>query len=140
MKENQERIEERLLAELQSRVLTPEVIEFALEEFGRQLNLKLLDSSDGLSRFQERRVQLEAELRRLVDAVAQNGASMFLLDAIREREKALREITNQLLSDGPQSVEAELAEIRGFVTPDWLTFEVCLRRMSRSRGLSLQSM
>jgi hypothetical protein len=116
LKENQERIEERLLAELRSRVLTPEVIEFALEEFGRQLNLKLLDLSDGLSRIQERRVQLEAELRRLVDAVAQNGASMFLLDAIREREKALGEITNQLLSAGPQSVEAELAEIRGFMT------------------------
>jgi len=116
LKEDRERIEERLLAELQHRVLTPEVIDFALEEFGRQLNLRLLDLSDGLSRSRERRAQLEAELRRLVDAVVQNGASRFLLDAIGEREKALREISNQLLSDGPQSVEAELAEIRSYVT------------------------
>jgi hypothetical protein len=48
--------------------------------------------------------------------VAQNGASRFLLDAIGEREKALLEISDQLLSDGPQSVEAELAEIRSYVT------------------------
>ena len=116
LKENQERIEERLLAGLQNRVLTPEVIDFALEEFGRQLNVKLLDLSDGLSRSRERRAQLEAELRRLADAVAQNGASRFLLDAIGEREKALCEISNQLLSDGPQSVEAELAEIHSYVT------------------------
>jgi DNA invertase Pin-like site-specific DNA recombinase len=116
LKENKEQIEERLLAELQNRVLTPEVIDFALEEFGRQLSLKLLDLSDGLSRLRERRSQLEAELRRLADAAAQNGASRFLLDAIGEREKALCEISNQLLSDSPQSVDAELAEIRGYVT------------------------
>ena len=116
LKENRDRIEERLLAELQNRVLTSKVIDFVLEEFGRQLNLKLLDLSDGLSRMQARRAQLEAEVRRLVDAVAQNGASKFLLDAIGERERALREISSQGLLDGPQSVDAELAEIRGYVT------------------------
>ena len=116
LKENQDRIEERLLAELQNRVLTPKVIDFVLEEFGRQLNLKLLDLSDGFSRIQERRTQLETEVRRLVDAVAQNGASKFLLDAIGGRERALREISSQGLFDGQQSVDAELAEIRGYVT------------------------
>jgi hypothetical protein len=76
----------------------------------------VLDLSDGLSRSRERRARLEAELRRLSEAVAQNGASRFLRDAIGEREKALLEISDQLLSDGPQSVEAELAEIRSDVT------------------------
>ena len=58
LKEDRERIEERLLAELQNRVLTPEVIDFVLEEFGRQLNSRLLDLSEGLSRSRERRAQL----------------------------------------------------------------------------------
>jgi hypothetical protein len=62
------------------------------------------------------KAQKKAELRRLADAVAQNGASGFLLEALREREKALCEMSNQLLSDSPQSVDAELAVIRGYVT------------------------
>jgi hypothetical protein len=48
--------------------------------------------------------------------VAQKGASGVPLDAIRKREKARGEISDELLSDSPQSAEAELAEIHGFVT------------------------
>jgi hypothetical protein len=116
LKENQERIEEQLLAELRRHVLNPDVVDFALEEFGRQLKSRLSNLSVDISRMRDRKRQLELEARRLADAIAQQGASSVLLEAISEREKALREITSQLLSEGPRSVDAELEGIRGFVT------------------------
>jgi hypothetical protein len=104
------------LAELQNRVLTPKVIDFVLQEFGHQLKLKLLNHSKSRSQIKKRRIQLEAELRRLVDAVAKDGCSRFLFDAIRDREKALSEILDQLPSDRPKSAEDEIGEMRSFVT------------------------
>ena len=116
LKERQDRLEERILAELQDNVLQHTVINFALEEFARQLKAQWSDLSGDLARSRERKSQLELELRRLAEAVAHQGGSGFLLEAMAERERELRQITDCLLAEGPGSVEAELSEIRQFVT------------------------
>lgn len=41
--------------------------------------------------------------------------SSFLVAAIHEREQQLREITDQLLAGGTDSVDSHLSEIRGFI-------------------------
>ena len=115
LKERRDRLETRLLADLQQEVLRPEVIDFTVEEFEQQLQARLTDIGGDLARKRGRKAELEQQLGRLIDAVAQSGGSSALLGAISERERELQEITEQVLATGPRSLEAELAEIRGFV-------------------------
>jgi hypothetical protein len=64
----------------------------------------------------ERKEKLEGELRRLAATAAETGPSAFLVAAIHEREQQLRDITDQLLAGGTNSVDAHLSDIRSFVT------------------------
>jgi hypothetical protein len=64
----------------------------------------------------ELKEKLEGELRRLAATAAETGPSAFLIEAIHEREQQLRDITDQLLAGGTDSVDAQLSEIRSFVT------------------------
>ena len=116
LQERQEWLEERLLSDLQSAVLQPQAIDYAMKEFSNQLNKSLADISTDLGRMAERKSQLETELGRLVAAVAEGGHSSFLLSAIEERETQLREMTEKLLSSQPGSLDAELIQIRRFVS------------------------
>src|SRR5205814_3359704 len=112
----QDWLEDRLLSQLQSEVLKPEVIDYVVQEFGRQLESALQNLSGETARMREQKEKLESELRRLTAAIAEQGHSSFLLAAIAEREGKLREITDRLLSGGGGSVEAQVADIRRFVT------------------------
>jgi DNA invertase Pin-like site-specific DNA recombinase len=116
LKERQDWIEDRLLSELQDQVLKPEVIEFAIQEFGRQLRTAVGNVSAELDRMREQKAKLEGELANLTAAVAEHGHSNALLSAIAEREVQVQEITDRLLSAGKGSIEADLMEIRRFVT------------------------
>ncbi len=123
--ERQDWLEKRLLAELQGEVLKPEAIEYVIGEFGRQLKVALENLSGELAQMRERKETIEAELRRLTATAAQTGPSPFLIEAINDRERQLRDITERLLSAGPGSVESHLVGIREFVT----------RRLSDLQGL-----
>lgn len=123
--ERQDWLEERLLKELQEEVLKPEAIEYVIQAFGSQLKDAMEKMSNELAQMRERKIKIEDELRRLTDTAAKTGPSSFLIEAINDREKQLRDIAERLLSTGPQSVESHLAEIRGFIT----------RRLSDLRGL-----
>ena len=114
--ERQDWLEKRLLAELQGEVLKPEAIDYVIEEFGRQLKVALENLSGELAQMRERKETIEAELRRLTATAAQTGPSPFLIEAINDRERQLRDITERLLSAGPGSVESHLTGIREFVT------------------------
>jgi hypothetical protein len=63
----------------------------------------------------ERKSKIEAELGRLTATAAQTGPSAFLVEAINDRERQLRDITERLLSAGPGSLESHLSGIRQFV-------------------------
>ena len=116
LKERQDWLENRVLADLQAQVLRPEVVNYAVEEFGRQLKMSLANLSGELAGMRERKRQLESEVQRLTKAVAEGGHSKFLLEAISERERELQGITERLLSTGAGSVDAQVSEIQQFVT------------------------
>jgi site-specific DNA recombinase len=109
-------IEEQLLDELQNRVLQPDAIGYVLDEFGKHVRSAFADFSNQLARMRERKQKLEGELRRLASTAAETGPSAFLVEAIHEREQQLREITDQLLAQGDDSVEGHLSDIRDIIT------------------------
>ena len=108
--------EERLLDDLQNQVLKREAIDYVLEEFGKRLKDAFSKLSGQLAEMRERKQKLEGELKRLAATAAETGPSAFLVAAIHEREQQLREITDQLLAGGTDSVDSHLSNIRRFVT------------------------
>jgi len=65
------------------------------------------------------------ELERLVDTIAVGNSSATVMAAINEREARLREITNQVIEPGPESLQEKLEELRTFA----------VLRLARSREL-----
>jgi hypothetical protein len=101
---------------LQNEVLKREAVEYALDEFDSHLKSAFSKLTNQMAHMRERKQKLEGELRRLTATAAETGPSSFLVAAIHEREQQLREITDQLLAGGADSVDAHLSEIRGFIT------------------------
>jgi hypothetical protein len=120
LKERQDHLEAKLLAGLQTAVLKSDVIEYALAEFQRQLAQALSTMQDGLGRARDRKLQLEKELANLIGAIAATGHSPSVAEAIGERERELRTITEQLLGNEQKAVTPKLDNLRDFVT-DCLT-------------------
>jgi site-specific DNA recombinase len=108
-------LEDLLLGKLQSEILKPEVVDYAVMEFRRQLEAALGGLSEDLAGMRQRKTQLEAEVRRLVSAVAESGHSRSLLAEIGRKDSELQGITDRLLSATPASIESRIAEIRTFV-------------------------
>jgi len=108
-------VEERLLGLLQHELLRPEVIDYTIGEFGRQLHTALSSVSSDLAGLRRRKQQVEAEIQRFADAIAHGGPLNTLVEQIAARERELTVITNRLLSTSPTSLEARLREIRQFV-------------------------
>ena len=108
-------LEELLLGKLQSEILKPEVVDYAVMEFQKQLEAALGSLSDDLAGMRQRKTRLEAEVRRLVSAVAESGHSKSLLEEIGRKEAELQGITDGLLSATPKSIESRVGEIRSFV-------------------------
>ena len=77
LKVRQEFLEGQLLSELQAALLLPQMIDYTLEEFQRQLEAVRVDTSQHLERTQEKKRELEEQLQRLTAAIAQGGAFPF---------------------------------------------------------------
>jgi len=54
------------------------------------------------------------ELKRIVDTIAVGNSSATVMAAINEREARWREITNQVIEPGPESLQEKLEELRTF--------------------------
>jgi site-specific DNA recombinase len=108
-------LEEKLLSELQHAVLEPEAVTYAVKEFCRQLS----EAEGNLSREKdhalEQKRKVQVELSRLVAAVADSGHSTFLIEAIEQREKELRNL-DEWLNDSPRLQQAQPADVTAFVT------------------------
>ncbi len=115
LKERQDWLEERLLAELQNAVLQPEAVSYAIEEFGRQLKAALANLSGELAGMRKRKEELEEKIRRIARKITEGHDSPPMMAELTGLENELAGITDRLLSEGPGSVEAHLAEIRQFV-------------------------
>ena len=114
--ERQEWLEEKLLSGLQEQVLKPEVVEFAIAEFGRALKADLGNLSGELARMRDRKRELEEEMARYAEAIGAGGNMPALIAAMKARQSELDAITDRLLSTEPGSIDAKLGEIRTFVT------------------------
>jgi DNA invertase Pin-like site-specific DNA recombinase len=108
-------LEERLLRHLQRELLRPEVIDYTIAEFGRQLRLALSSMSNDLASLRGRKEQVEGEIQRFADAIARGGPLDTLVQQIATREKELKAITSRLLSASSASIEGQLSELRLFV-------------------------
>ena len=108
-------IEGRLLDELQNYVLQRDAVEYVLGEFGNQMKNAFASLTNKMAQMRERKQKLEGELRRLAETAAATGPSSFLIEAINEREQQLRDLSDQLLAGGANSVDAHLSDIRNFI-------------------------
>jgi hypothetical protein len=128
LREREDWLERRLLADLQSEVLRPEVVDFAVEELGVQLKARFSGLSSKVDAYRERKFSLELELDRLWGLAAQGCAFDSLKAQIDQRERELREITNLLLSECPGSVESHIEDIRRFVERSLADLRTLLHR------------
>jgi hypothetical protein len=139
LKERVDWIEERLLFQLQRAILRPEVLDYALDEFQRQLTVSLSQISGQLAGMRRRREDIQRELRNLVDTAARCGPSPAVVDAISERERELDQITQRLFTTQPNSVSSELSQMRQFVSSRLETFESCSMQTLRRPNSSSRS-
>ena len=108
----QDELEERLLSRFRAELLQPEEIEFAIEIFGRQLRSSLSSVSSKLGEMRSRKEKLEREIRNFTQAIAESGHSKYIIEEIAVREKEISAITDRLLSSTPDSIEAQIGEVR----------------------------
>jgi site-specific DNA recombinase len=108
-------LEERLLGRLQNELLRPEVVDYTVNEFGRQLRQALDNLGGDIARMRRRKTELETELRRYADAIGKGGNIPVLIEQMTVRQAELNSITDRLLASSPNSLEARLKDIREFV-------------------------
>lgn len=104
------------MAGLQDAVLQPQAIEYAVQEFTRQLKEATGTLSHEVDRATTRRSQLEIELNRLIDAIASGAQSTFLIDAIQQKEQELKVLDERLSAARDVLPAVQPTEIVDFVT------------------------
>ena len=108
-------LEERLLDRLQSELLRPEVIDYAVSEFGRQLRTALGNLGCEVEQMRKRKQEVERKIQNVVAAIGDYGHSSALLQQLAQHESEFRALTDQLRSATPGSVDTRIGEIREFV-------------------------
>lgn len=108
-------LEDMMLKNLQEKVLSPEAVEYAIAEYREQLGTALKALTGDLAEMRQRKTRIEAEVSRLVAAVSEVGHSKALLQELARKEVELQAITDRLLSDSQESIEARIGEIRTLV-------------------------
>jgi site-specific DNA recombinase len=109
-----QQLEDRLLSGLQDKVLREEFVEYVICGLQEELQQGHENLEAGLKRLRDEKGRIEVELKRLVDTIAVGNSSATVMAAINEREVRFREITNQLIEPGPESLQEKLEELRTF--------------------------
>jgi hypothetical protein len=107
-------LERDLLRGLSESVLRSEVIDYAVAKMEEALSAQCAGIDAELERMGARKVQLQAELKRLVDLIAAGAPHQAYCAGITQREKELQEITDTLLEPRPGPLRAKLDELRTF--------------------------
>jgi len=105
---------DRLLSGLQDKVLREEFVEYVICGLQEELRQRHENLEAGLESLRDEKRRIEVELKRLVDTIAVGNSSATVMAAINEREARLREITNQVIEPGPESLQEKLEELRTF--------------------------
>jgi site-specific DNA recombinase len=115
-----DKLESRILAGLQKEVLREDAVDYVVAGMKTELERRFDELNGTLSGMRERKRQLETEIARLVNAIAGGNGSESIMEAIGERERELRTITDDLLEKRPTSIQTKLDELRTFAV-DQLT-------------------
>src|SRR6266566_4192852 len=107
-------LEDRLLTGLQDQVLREEFIDYVIAGLQEELRHRHQEFESGLRALRDEKQRIEVELKRLVEIIAVGNGSTTVMAAITEREARLREILNQLIEPGPESLQEKLDELRTF--------------------------
>ena len=99
---------------LRDKVLREEFVEYVICGLQEELRRRHENLEAGLERLRDEKRRIGVELKRLVDAIAASNISATVMAAINEREARLREITNQVIEPGPESLQEKLEELRTF--------------------------
>ena len=99
---------------LQDKVLREEFVEYVICGLQEELRQRHENLEAGLESLRDEKRRIEVELKRLVDTIAVGNSSATVMAAINEREARLREITNQVIEPGPESLQEKLEELRTF--------------------------
>jgi site-specific DNA recombinase len=107
-------IEEKLFTGLPEKVLREEFIDYVICGLQQELRQRYDSLESELKALREEKHRIESELKRLVETIAVGSGSPTIMAAIAEREARIREITNQVIEPGPESLEEKLDELRTF--------------------------
>src|ERR1700745_3692642 len=99
---------EILLRGLSESVLRTEVIDYAVSRVEEALRKRCEELDAELEQVRQRKQQIEAEIARLIQAIADGQGSQSIMAAIGERERELRTITDKLLEPRPGSLSSTL--------------------------------
>lgn len=91
-----------------SAVLQPEAIDFAVQEFERQLTFSLAGLDSKIGPMRQRSEEIKEELEAAVSNLIGCNNNPTLVAAMNRRQQKLDEITRQLLSAELDSVSAEI--------------------------------
>jgi hypothetical protein len=105
-------LEESLLRGLAESVLRTEAIDYIIAKMEDSLREHYQKLDSDLERLRQRRQQLEGEIGRLVQAIAEGQSSKSLMATITERETELKVITDKLLEPGPGSLRETLENLK----------------------------
>jgi site-specific DNA recombinase len=108
-------LETQLLAYLQSEVLKPEVIEYALCQFEAQLTKSMKAVTGQMADLDSKRRKVEKELANFMRAIASGAESVTIRNEIADREKELQRINAQIVSAKPDSVRTKIQDARKLV-------------------------
>ena len=105
-------LEESLLRGLAESVLRTEAIDYVVAKLEAALQEQFQNLDTELRGLKQRKQQVEAEIGRLVQAIADGQASKSLMAAVAEREGELKVIMDRLLEPGPGSLTETLGNLR----------------------------
>ena len=131
MRERHDRIEQRLLAELQEKVLQPAAVDYVVQQVAKEIarREKLAGSSA------DRRAKLERELRNYTRALA-DGYSPAIAEEIKKREA---ELTALAAAPSRESMHADLARLRAFAVAKLSDLRAVLRAGGQAARAALRS-
>src|SRR5260370_10576605 len=138
-------LEQQMLAGLEARVLKPEMVEYAVMCFQKELERRLNEvkqrstqQSCQDAKLRSEKERLNAQAAKLADAIAASGHSPTLLRRLAEVEQKIAEGDRQLTAHKEFDVTASLDEIREFVTKELLDIRSILREDVAKTKLALR--
>ena len=125
----QDRLEGQLLAALEQRLVNPQIIEYTLTRFLEELQKRLVEiqrQAAGVEELRRERRQLQKQVQRLTNAIADAGHSPALLCRLGEVEARIAEIERHIEACKSMDVTTTREEVRDFVYNKLMQLRVLL--------------